>query len=87
MLAKLMGAAVFAVGFFMLLLALADLLGIGGLQYDFGKRVLVYGGGLLLCLIGYFMARRLPRVSIAPDEIVQTTTTEIQEPPLPPDHF
>ncbi len=88
MLAKVMGAAVFSVGFFMLLVGVADLLGTGVLQDDFGRRVLVYLGGILLCLIGYFMARRLPRVE--PDsrgEIIQTTTTEIEEPSLPPDHF
>jgi hypothetical protein len=87
MLPKLMGAAVFSIGFFMLLLGLADLLGIAGLNYDFGKRVLVYLGGVILVLMGYFMARRLPRVETPPGEIIQTTTTEVQEPPMPPDHF
>lgn len=87
MLAKLMGAAVFSVGFFMLLLGLVDLLGLGGLQYDFGKRLLVYLGGILLCIIGYAMARVLPRTGpIPPTEIIQTTT-EVHDPALPPDHF
>ncbi len=87
MLTKLMGAAVFSVGFFMLLIGLADLLGIGGLQYDFGKRVIIYLGGILLCIIGYVMARRLPRTGpIPPSEVIQTTT-EIHDPNLPPDHF
>ncbi len=87
MLAKAMGAAVFSVGFFMLLIGLADLLGVPWLQYDLAKRILVYLGGILLCIIGYIMARRLPRVAVPPDEVIQTTTTEVQEPPLPPDHF
>ncbi len=87
MLAKLMGAAVFSVGFFMLLLGLADLLGLGGLQYDVSKRILVYLGGILLCMIGYMMARRLPRTGpVPPSEVIQTTT-EIHDPTLPPDHF
>lgn len=88
MIAKLMGVAIFSVGFFMLILGLADLLGLGGLHYGFGERVLIYGGGLILCVIGYFMARRLPFVSVPPvtDEIERTTTTEIQEGP-PPERY
>ncbi len=87
MLAKLMGAAVFSVGFFMLLLGLADLLGVGGLQFDLAKRVLVYLGGLLLCIIGYMMARRLPRAPTIPEQVIQTTTTEVHDPTVPPDNF
>ncbi len=87
MLAKLMGASVFSVGFFMLLIGLADLLGIGGLQYDLGRRILIYLGGILLCVIGYMMARRLPRTGPVPPAEVITTTTEIHDPNLPPDHF
>jgi hypothetical protein len=85
MIAKFMGVAVFSVGFFMLLLGLADLLGLGGLHYGFGERLLIYVGGILLCLIGYFMARRLPRVPVLsePDEMVETTTTEVQGGPPP----
>jgi hypothetical protein len=89
MIAKLMGVAVFCVGLFMLILGLADLLGLGGLHYGFGERVLIYGGGLILCVIGYFMARRLPFVPVPPlpDELEQTTsTTEIQEGP-PPERY
>ncbi len=87
MLAKLMGAAVFSVGFFMLLIGLADLLGLGGLQYDLGRRVLIYLGGLLLCIIGYMMARRLPRTGPVPPAQVIQTTTEVQDTNLPPDQF
>ncbi len=87
MLAKLMGAAVFSVGFFMLLIGLADLLGIGGLQYDLSRRILIYLGGVLLCIIGYMMARRFPRSTPLPPTQVIQTTTEVHEPTLPPDQF
>ncbi len=87
MLAKAMGAAVFSVGFFMLLLGLADLLGVPWLQYDFSKRILVYLGGILLCVIGYMMARRLPRTGPVPPSQVIQTTTEVQDTSLPPDQF
>ncbi len=86
MLTKLMGAAVFAVGFFMLLVGTLFLLGIGNLAYDVVRTVFVFFGGVLLCLIGYFMARRLPRVDNTPQEVV-TTTTEIQQEPPPVEHF
>ncbi len=87
MLTKVMGAAVFSVGFIMLLLGLMDLLGVGGLNFDTGKRAIVYLGGVLLVLIGYFMARRLPTVEeVPPSEIVQTTT-EIQEQGPPTEHL
>lgn len=61
MLTTLMGAGVFSVGFFMLILGLMDLLGLGGLQFGLGERLLLYVGGLFLCVLGYVMARRLPR--------------------------
>ena len=61
MLTTLMGAGVFSIGFFMLILGLMDLLGLGGLTFGFGERVLLYVGGLFLCVLGYIMARRLPR--------------------------
>lgn len=65
MLTTLMGAGVFSVGFFMLILGLMDLLGLGGLQFGLGERILLYIGGLFLCVLGYIMARRLPRRGIA----------------------
>lgn len=61
MLTTLMGAGVFSIGFFMLILGLMDLLGLGGLKFGFGDRILLYVGGLFLCILGYVMARRLPR--------------------------
>jgi hypothetical protein len=63
MLTTLMGAGVFSIGFFMLILGLMDLLGLGGLTFGLGQRVLLYVGGLFLCILGYIMARRLPRVT------------------------
>lgn len=87
MIAKLMGAAVFSVGFIMLILGLADLLGLGGLRYGFGERVLIYGGGVILCVIGYFMARRLPFVPIPPEpDELDRPTNEGQEGP-PPERY
>jgi hypothetical protein len=87
MIAKLMGASVFSVGFFMLLLGLADLLGLDGLHYGFGERVLIYGGGIILCVIGYFMARRLPFVPVPPEvDELERPTTEMQEGP-PPERY
>jgi hypothetical protein len=56
-----MGAGVFSIGFFMLILGLMDLLGLGGLSFGTGERILLYLGGLFLCILGYVMARRLPR--------------------------
>ena len=64
MLTTLMGAGVFSIGFFMLILGLMDLLGLGGLAFGMGERVLLYVGGLFLCVLGYIMARRLPRGSV-----------------------
>jgi hypothetical protein len=64
MLTTLMGAGVFSIGFFMLILGLMDLLGLGGLNFGLGERILLYIGGLFLCVLGYIMARRLPRVAV-----------------------
>jgi hypothetical protein len=81
MLTTLMGAGVFSVGFFMLILGLLDLLQLGGLAFGFGERVLLYVGGLFLCVLGYIMARRLPRTSV-----VETTASFPQSDvtPTPP---
>ena len=64
MLTTLMGAGVFSIGFFMLILGLLDLLGFGGLALATGERILLYVGGLFLCVLGYIMARRLPRNAV-----------------------
>ena len=80
--AKLMGAAVFSVGFFMLILGLADLVGLGGLNFGFAERVPIYGGGIVLCVLGYIMARRLPFVVVPPEpDEVDRTATEVRDGP------
>lgn len=73
MLTTLMGAGVFSIGFFMLILGLMDLLGLGGLHFGLGERILLYAGGLFLCILGYVMARRLPRtIANVPSEFPQS---------------
>lgn len=85
MLTTLMGAGVFSIGFFMLILGLMDLLGLGGLQFGLGERILLYVGGLFLCVLGYIMARRLPRqtIVVAPTSFPQSdypTEPPVEEP-------
>ena len=56
MVTKFMGALLFFAGLIMLLIAMLALLGISppsGLL----ERLFVFGGGLLLCVMGYLMAR------------------------------
>lgn len=81
MLTTLMGAAVFSIGFFMLILGLLDLLNLSGLNFGLGERILLYVGGLFLCILGYVMARRLPR--IRPGAYTAPVLEE-QQAPLPP---
>lgn len=59
MVTKFMGLVLFFTGFFLLVLAIAALLGLmqpAGLV----ERLLMFIGGLILCLIGYLMARDQP---------------------------
>lgn len=61
MVTKFMGLVLFFTGFFLLVLAIAALLGLmqpAGLV----ERLLMFIGGLILCLIGYLMARDQPLV-------------------------
>lgn len=82
MLTTLMGAGVFSIGFFMLILGLMDLLGIGNLAFGLGERILLYAGGLFLCILGYVMARRLPRnVLVVPSNFPQSDFVEEVAPP------
>lgn len=56
MITKLMGALLFLAGLLMLIIAMLAMLGVtppAGLL----ERLLVFGGGLLLCVMGYLMAR------------------------------
>ena len=79
MLTTLMGAGVFSIGFFMLILGLMDLLGLGGLEFGLGERILLYTGGLFLCVLGYVMARRLPRTNVV------ITSSSFPQSDYPPD--
>jgi len=79
-LTTLMGAGVFSIGFFMLILGLMDLLRLGGLNFGFGDRILLYVGGLFLCVLGYIMARRLPRAS-ATDNAASFPQSDAVPPP------
>ncbi len=72
MIPTLMGAAVFTVGFLMLLIGLMGLLNVSGVTFNPVQQVFIYIGGIILCLLGYFMARRLPRHVIV-EEPVETT--------------
>ena len=80
-----MGAGVFSIGFFMLILGLMDLLRLlDTLNLQVGDRILLYIGGLFLCVLGYIMARRLPRAPLtAPASFPQSDLVEPVQ-PLPP---
>lgn len=82
MLTTLMGAGVFSIGFFMLILGLMDLLHLlDALNLNLGDRVLLYIGGLFLCILGYIMARRLPRAPLGvPNNFPQSDVEETTPP-------
>ncbi len=56
MVTKFMGLLLFLVGFFLIVLATAALLGLVQ-PNDLFQRVLMFLGGLILCVIGFVMAR------------------------------
>ena len=56
-----------------------EMLGLVGLAFGIGDRVLLYVGGLFLCVLGYIMARRLPRGSVT-----ETTSSFPQSDYTPP---
>lgn len=59
MVTKVMGLLLFIVGLLLILLAIIALIGLiqpSGL----GERLLMFGGGLILVIIGYYMARDEP---------------------------
>ena len=56
MITKFMGLLLFLVGFFLILLAMAALLNLIQPSGLF-ERLLMFIGGLVLCVLGYFMAR------------------------------
>jgi hypothetical protein len=58
MVTKFMGLLLFLVGFILIVLAvlvLVEILQVPGI--DFFQRILMFLGGLILCVIGYVMAR------------------------------
>ena len=58
MITKFMGLLLFLVGFLLIVLSvlvLVDILRLSGI--DFFQRILMFLGGLVLCVIGYVMAR------------------------------
>ncbi len=55
-----MGFLLFLVGFAMILLAILALLGFVTVQFGIFERILIFLGGLLLCVIGFVMARDRP---------------------------
>jgi LysE type translocator. len=56
MVTKFMGLLLFLVGFFLIILAMAALLNLIQPSGLF-ERVLMFLGGLILCVLGYVMAR------------------------------
>lgn len=56
MITKFMGLLLFLVGFFLIVLAMAALLDLIQPSGLF-ERILMFIGGLVLCILGYFMAR------------------------------
>ena len=59
MVTKFMGTALFLVGLLLIMLSIVALLGLiqpAGL----GERLLLFVGGVLLCILGYYMARERP---------------------------
>jgi hypothetical protein len=61
MVTKFMGLLLFLVGFFLIILAMAALLDLIQPSGLF-ERILMFVGGLILCVIGYVMARDQPAV-------------------------
>ncbi len=63
MITKFMGTLLFIVGFFLIVLATFSVLQLIQPQGAF-ERILLYVGGLVLCVIGYIMARDKPPSAI-----------------------
>ncbi len=59
MVSKFMGSALFLVGLVLILIAILALLGFTQPE-GLLERLLVFLGGVLLCLLGYYMARDQP---------------------------
>jgi arginine exporter protein ArgO len=63
MVTKVMGTLLFVVGFFLITLATLSVLEMIQQRGAF-ERVLLYVGGLILCILGYIMARDKPPSTI-----------------------
>jgi arginine exporter protein ArgO len=63
MVTKLMGTLLFVVGFFLISLATLSVLEMIQQRGAF-ERIMLYLGGLILCIIGYVMARDKPPTAI-----------------------
>lgn len=58
MVTKFMGLLLFLVGFILIVLAVLVLIGVLQVSgIDFFQRILMFLGGLILCVLGYVMAR------------------------------
>ena len=77
----LMGSALFTVGLLMLIIGVMDLIQLGGFHFGSGERILLYLGGIVLCVLGYAMTRRLPRVANPPQPTVLAPSELDQRPP------
>ncbi len=63
MVTKVMGTLLFVIGFFLIILATLALLDIIQQRGVF-ERIMMYVGGLILCVLGYVMARDKPPSTI-----------------------
>jgi hypothetical protein len=56
---KIMGLLLFLVGLFLIILSILALLNIA-VDFGVGERLIVFVGGLILCVLGFIMARDRP---------------------------
>lgn len=75
-----MGVLVFIVGLLMDIITLLAILQVPPLdKIQFGERLLLFAGGLILIGLGYVMARNLPQPSVTYEEIPPTNAQESSE--------
>ncbi len=63
MLGKVMGIALFALGFVFLVLATVEVIGLIAGRSAF-ETILLYLGGVILCILAYVMARERPPTAL-----------------------
>ncbi|MBI5879587.1 MAG: hypothetical protein HZB53_18205 [Chloroflexi bacterium] len=56
MITKIMGLLLFLVGLFLIILSILALLSLG-VDFGVGERLMIFIGGLILCVLGFIMAR------------------------------